>query len=102
MFEATQLNAKNDKKQFLVKVLFLMMTLLLILPVLIILSVLIYKGGPVISFDFLFGDPKNGMTEGGIMPALLGTAAPRADGAASSASRGASTLSAEVPRSDLM
>ena len=73
MFEATDLNHKNHKAQRLVRLLFLMMTLLLILPVLIILGVLIWKGGPVISVDFLFTEPKNGMTAGGIFPALVGT-----------------------------
>ncbi|MCP4003598.1 MAG: phosphate ABC transporter permease PstA [bacterium] len=49
------------------------MTALLILPVLIILGTLIYKGGPILSIEFLFTDPTNGMTQGGIFPALLGT-----------------------------
>lgn len=49
------------------------MTLMLILPVLIIMVTLIYRGGPAISVDFLFTSPTNGMTEGGIFPALFGT-----------------------------
>jgi phosphate transport system permease protein len=49
------------------------MTALLILPVLIILGTLIYKGGSVLSIDFLFTTPTDGMTAGGIFPALLGT-----------------------------
>ena len=49
------------------------MTVLLILPVVIILGTLIHKGGPVISIDFLFTYPTDGMTAGGIFPALLGT-----------------------------
>ncbi len=39
----------------------------------LILGTLIYKGAPVISFDFLFTSPTKGMTAGGIFPALLGT-----------------------------
>ncbi len=73
MFEATDLNLKNHKTQRLVRLLFLMMTLLLILPVLVILGVLVYKGGPIISIDFLLTEPTNGMTAGGIFPALIGT-----------------------------
>ena len=73
MFEATDLNQKNQKIQRLVRLLFLIMTLLLILPVLVILGVLLWKGGPVISVDFLFTEPKDGMTAGGIFPALVGT-----------------------------
>jgi len=73
MFERTDLNRKNDRVQGGFRYLFLGMTLLLILPVAIILGVLVYKGGPALSFEFLFSDPTNGMTEGGIFPALLGT-----------------------------
>jgi phosphate transport system permease protein len=49
------------------------MTGILILPVILIMGTLIYKGAPVISFEFLFTSPTNGMTAGGIFPALLGT-----------------------------
>ena len=73
MFEITELNKRNRKTQKLFQILFLMMTLMLILPVLIILGTLIYKGGSILSVDFLFTFPTNGMTEGGIFPALLGT-----------------------------
>ena len=73
MFAATQLNARNERVQSLFRILFLMMTALLILPVLIILAMLIFKGGSVLSLEFLFTEPRSGMTEGGIFPAILGT-----------------------------
>ncbi|MDF1699772.1 MAG: phosphate ABC transporter permease PstA [Planctomycetota bacterium] len=73
MFAATELNNGNRRTQTLIKVLLLTMTLLLIVPVLIILTMLIVKGGPVLSFEFLFSDPKDEMTAGGIFPALMGT-----------------------------
>lgn len=73
MFEATELNERNRRNQKLVKLLFLTMTVLLALPVLVILGVLIYEGAPIISYDFLFTEPTNGMTAGGILPALVGT-----------------------------
>ena len=73
MFETTTLNEHNRKVETLWRVLFLTMTLLLILPVLVILGVLFYKGGPILSFDFLFTEPTQGMTAGGILPALIGT-----------------------------
>ena len=73
MFEASELNIRNRKVERLWGLLFLVMTLLLILPVLVILGVLVYKGGPIISIDFLFTEPKDGMTAGGIFPALVGT-----------------------------
>jgi len=73
MFEPTDLNARNARVQGLFRLLFGLMTGLLILPVLIILATLVYKGGGVISLDFLLSDPTDGMTAGGIFPALLGT-----------------------------
>ena len=73
MFQATELNHRDRRVQRLYQVLFLCMTVLLILPVVLILGTLIYKGGPVISIDFLFTYPVDGMTAGGIFPALLGT-----------------------------
>jgi phosphate transport system permease protein len=73
MFETSALNVRNQRVQRLYQVLFLMMTMLLILPVLLILGTLIVKGGSVISIDFLFTAPTDGMTAGGIFPALLGT-----------------------------
>ncbi|MBA1445799.1 MAG: phosphate ABC transporter permease PstA [Chromatiales bacterium] len=73
MFAESALNKRNKKVQGLYKTLFMLMTIILIVPVAVILGTLIYKGGGIISIDFLFTDPTNGMTEGGIFPALLGT-----------------------------
>lgn len=73
MFRASELNKKNHRNQTLVRLLLGSMTGILILPVAIILIMLVVKGGPVISFEFLFTSPTNGMTAGGIFPALLGT-----------------------------
>ncbi|MCB0717189.1 MAG: phosphate ABC transporter permease PstA [Bacteroidetes bacterium] len=73
MFEATELNIRNDRIQERFRYLFLAMAVVLIVPVLVILSLLVIKGGPVLSWSFLTEFPKNGMTEGGIYPALLGT-----------------------------
>jgi phosphate transport system permease protein len=73
MFQASALNVQNYRVQRLFKLLFLLMTMLLIIPVLLILGTLVVKGGSVISIDFLFTSPTDGMTAGGIFPALLGT-----------------------------
>ena len=73
MFAESSLNAKNKRTQALYRSLFMLMTVLLILPVLVILSTLVYKGGAIVSIDFLFTNPTDGMTAGGIFPALLGT-----------------------------
>ena len=73
MFETSELNIRNQRVQRLYKVLFMVMTMLLIFPVLLILGTLIMKGGSVMSIDFLFTSPTDGMTAGGVFPALLGT-----------------------------
>jgi phosphate transport system permease protein len=73
MFEATAQNRRNRKVEGLFRLLFLWMTCMLILPVALILGVLIVRGGPAISWEFLFSPPTNGMTAGGILPALVGT-----------------------------
>lgn len=73
MFEATELNRKNQRQERWVRLLFLWMAAMLILPVLLILGILVYRGGPMISIDFLLTEPTNGMTAGGILPALVGT-----------------------------
>lgn len=73
MFEATQLNRRNETTQKLFRLALGGMTGLLILPVILIMGMLIWKGAPVISFEFLFTEPTKGMTAGGIFPALLGT-----------------------------
>ncbi len=48
-------------------------TVLVALPVVIILGIIVAKGASAISFEFLFEMPRNGMTAGGIFPAILGT-----------------------------
>ena len=73
MFEASKLNHRNAIREKMFRLALGSMTGLLILPVILIMGTLIYKGAPVISFEFLFTSPTNGMTAGGIFPALLGT-----------------------------
>ena len=72
-FIETELNVSAKRTENLFRILFMIMAGLLILPVLIILTTLVVKGSSIISFEFLFSNPTNGMTEGGIFPALLGT-----------------------------
>lgn len=72
-FATTDLNRRNRRKQVLVRTLFMLMTILLVVPVLVILGMLLVKGGPILSMEFLFTEPTDGMTAGGILPALIGT-----------------------------
>jgi phosphate transport system permease protein len=48
-------------------------TLLVVLPVAVILAIIVAKGASAINWEFLFAMPRNGMTAGGILPAILGT-----------------------------
>ena len=73
MFQASDLNRRNERVQRRYRLLFGLMTLLLITPVLLILGTLVAKGGGAISWEFLFSAPTDGMRTGGIFPALLGT-----------------------------
>lgn len=73
MFEASSLNERNHQTQKLVRAALLLMTAILVVPVLVILGILIIEGAPALSWAFLTEDPTNGMTAGGIFPALIGT-----------------------------
>jgi phosphate transport system permease protein len=73
MFQATALNLRNTRIQSLARILLLLITGLLIAPVLVILGTLVVKGAPAVSWEFLTADPAQGMTAGGIFPALVGT-----------------------------
>jgi len=73
VFEATALNRRSYRNQSLVKVGFFLMTVALVIPVLLVLGLLVIRGGPALSWEFLFSPPTNGMTAGGILPALVGT-----------------------------
>ncbi len=46
---------------------------LVVIPVVLVILFIIYNGISAISWEFLSQPPRNGMREGGIMPAILGT-----------------------------
>ncbi len=48
-------------------------SVLTILPILVVVVYILIKGVPAISLEFLTQMPKDGMREGGILPALVGT-----------------------------
>lgn len=73
MFQSTALNRRNSQVQTLAQILLFLVTGLLILPVLLILGMLVVKGSPALSWEFLTSEPLQGMTAGGIFPALIGT-----------------------------
>lgn len=73
MFQATEQNRRAARAETVAKVFLAGLTALLILPVLVILVTLVVKGAPAISWEFLTTAPRDGMTAGGILPALIGT-----------------------------
>lgn len=52
---------------------FTLLSYLVVLILFVILGFIIIKGGSVISWDFLTKAPEEGMTSGGIFPAIVGT-----------------------------
>jgi phosphate transport system permease protein len=61
------------RHQGIARAVFLCVTILLVLPILAIIAMLLVRGLPAFSAEFLLGEPKQGMTAGGIFPALIGT-----------------------------
>ncbi|MFQ3550272.1 MAG: phosphate ABC transporter permease PstA [Armatimonadota bacterium] len=61
------------KKQKLIFFLLGLSTLFVIIPVIAIIYFLISRGLPAINWNFLTSMPENGMRDGGIYPAIIGT-----------------------------
>ncbi len=73
MFQSTELNRRAARNEKAAKWFLGGLTAVLIMPVIIILATLVVKGAPAISLEFLTTNPRDGMTAGGILPALVGT-----------------------------
>ena len=50
-----------------------LVTLITIIPIIGLVGYIVVKGAPAISWEFLTAAPSNGMREGGIFPAIVGT-----------------------------
>ncbi len=50
-----------------------LMTLLTVIPIIGVFIYIIVQGAPAISWEFITGFPREGMREGGILPAIIGT-----------------------------
>ncbi len=46
---------------------------LVVIPIVLVIAYIVIQGAGAINWEFLSAPPRNGMTEGGIMPAILGT-----------------------------
>lgn len=73
LFRQTPNGAASQRTQTIVRTVFAGMTASLVIPLIAILSLLIWRGAPAMNPTFLFTEPQNGMTAGGIFPALVGT-----------------------------
>ena len=72
-FTETRIGRNSLLTEKIAKFIFLLMTLTMVLPLLLIVGFLFYKAWPALSIDFVLELPKNGMREGGVWPAFLGT-----------------------------
>src|SRR5262245_36453918 len=72
-FTATALIRKRLRQETLAKRIFFTMAAAMVVPLLLIIGYLLARAAPSLSLNFLFDVPKNGMTEGGIWSALIGT-----------------------------
>lgn len=64
---------KRQQTQRLATIIISIVAALVVIPILLIIFSIIINGFQAISWEFLTEPPRNGMTEGGIMPAILGT-----------------------------
>lgn len=67
------IDAKKRSSQKLAFGFFTFLSYLVVAILFVILGFIIIKGGSVISWDFLTKAPEDGMTKGGIYPAIVGT-----------------------------
>lgn len=72
-FGRTEAGRRKHRSESVARAILLGMTALLILPLAAIIGLLVMRGAPAISFEFLFSEPAQGMTAGGIFPAIVGT-----------------------------
>lgn len=73
MFQASLQLQRKEAKERKFKSALSMITFFLFLPAIIIIFWLFMKGYPALSWDFVFQDPIDGMTAGGIFPTIVGT-----------------------------
>ena len=63
----------RQQTQRLAIILITVVAAIAVIPIIIVIAFLLINGLQAITWDFLTQPPNNGMTEGGIMPAILGT-----------------------------
>jgi len=73
MIGNSDITRKKRRRQKFVFSLFAAMSLTIVLVLFVILGFIVMRGLPAISWDFLTKMPEDGMTKGGIYPAIIGT-----------------------------
>jgi phosphate transport system permease protein len=73
MFSATPVGIKKLRMERIAKLVFLAMTTVLVIPLFAIFAHLLYKAWPVLTPTFVFENPHNHMTAGGVWAPLVGT-----------------------------
>jgi phosphate transport system permease protein len=63
----------RQQRDRLASVLITLVAGVVVAPIIGVIVLIIVEGAPALSWEFLTAPPRNGMTQGGIMPALLGT-----------------------------
>lgn len=72
-FTATSFEMRRRRRELIARSLFAVITVLLVLPVVSVLSYLVVQAWPVLSPSFVFENPTDRMTAGGIWAPLVGT-----------------------------
>src|SRR5262245_33885851 len=73
VFATTPVDRKKRRREAIAKTVLLAMTLLLLIPLVWILTHLVVKAWPVLTPAFVFENPENNMTAGGVWAPLVGT-----------------------------
>lgn len=72
-FTKTPFVLKKERTERVARGIFFCMSAAMIVPLLAIISYLVVRAAPSLKLEFLLDIPRNGMTEGGIWPAFVGT-----------------------------
>ena len=73
LFTRTPLTVRKEMLQNAAKWLLWIMAMAMIVPLLLIIAYLVWRAAPSLHWSFLVDVPRNGMREGGIWPAFVGT-----------------------------
>ena len=73
MFTETAISRQKRQIENVMRIFLLVITSMMIIPLLLIIGYLLYKALPVLSFEFLFTNPKDNMRAGGLWAPFLGT-----------------------------